>query len=114
MTQSHLSLNPWLTSYILQYAAVKSRYEIDKYLIEAGCEPTEIELAWQQQLSPKMETKSFKTKLQSKFTLLFISYQIFGLVFLLVFLFGWIVIPGWAFSLIALSWGMLLVLMRNK
>lgn len=43
---SEAGLNPWLTSYIAQYRDKKSRYEIDKFLIESGYNPAEIELAW--------------------------------------------------------------------
>jgi hypothetical protein len=45
-------LNPWLVSYLVQHHPTKSRYEIDKYLIEAGYSPKEIEIAWQR-LAPQ-------------------------------------------------------------
>lgn len=47
MQQSQKTLNPWLVSYITQNRASKNRYEIDKYLIEAGYEPAQIEATWQ-------------------------------------------------------------------
>src|SRR5689334_9063449 len=34
-------------SYIKQHQASQTRYQIDKYLIEAGYNPAEIELVWQ-------------------------------------------------------------------
>lgn len=39
-------INPWLASYVDQHQGKQTRYEIDKYLIEAGYNPAEIELAW--------------------------------------------------------------------
>lgn len=43
---SQQNLNPWLLSYVTQQHQKQSRYEIDKYLIEAGYSPGEIELVW--------------------------------------------------------------------
>src|SRR5690242_11808550 len=39
-------INPWLNSYIEQHYLSKSRYDIDRYLINAGYDPKEIEEAW--------------------------------------------------------------------
>lgn len=46
-TQQTETVNPWLVSYIEQHRNNQSRYEIDKYLIETGYNPAEIEQAWQ-------------------------------------------------------------------
>lgn len=51
MQQTPSSLNPWLLSYVLQRHKSRSRYEIDRYLIEAGYNPTQIEVTWQTVLS---------------------------------------------------------------
>lgn len=47
MQQASQSLNPWLLSYVEQHRNKQSRYQIDKYLIDAGYDVSEIELAWQ-------------------------------------------------------------------
>jgi hypothetical protein len=39
--------NPWLISYLSENQRLKSRYELDKYLLEAGHTPQDIELAWE-------------------------------------------------------------------
>ena len=46
MQPSQQALNPWLVSYIQQNHSTKSRYEIDRYLIETGHNPAEIEAVW--------------------------------------------------------------------
>src|SRR5690348_8008923 len=61
MQQSSQSLNPWLVSYIRQHKNTQTRYDIDKYLINAGYNPTEIEEVWQHlsknPLKPVVEKK---------------------------------------------------------
>jgi hypothetical protein len=47
MHPSQQAPNQWLISYIEQYKDKKSRYEIDRYLIEAGYNGSEIETGWQ-------------------------------------------------------------------
>jgi hypothetical protein len=38
--------NRWTVLYIRQHYLYRSRYEIDRYLLECGCAPTELELIW--------------------------------------------------------------------
>ncbi len=52
VAQSQPSINPWLKNYISQDQSSKSRYEIDRFLIEAGYEPNQIEKAWELLLNP--------------------------------------------------------------
>jgi hypothetical protein len=70
MPQFQKPLNPWLTSYISQNAKNKSRFEIDKYLIQAGYDPTEIELAWQWVASGKKIKKAEVNRLEIIYTLI--------------------------------------------
>jgi hypothetical protein len=47
MQQTSESSNYWLVSYITHQCKRQSRYEIDKYLLEAGYKAQDIEVAWQ-------------------------------------------------------------------
>jgi hypothetical protein len=67
MQQSSQSLNPWLLSYIEQQRSKQSRYKIDKYLLDSGCDPAEIELVWQFfEAPPPIKTASFFKKNQKE------------------------------------------------
>lgn len=74
------SLN-WITIYIRFHSKERSRYEIDRYLLEAGCDAAEIEAAWQNILTgkPPASLKRLKKRLkQISFLLLLLGAVLAG------------------------------------
>jgi hypothetical protein len=47
LQQAEATLNPWLFSYIRQHQNQQTRFEIDRYLLNEGANPVEIEAVWQ-------------------------------------------------------------------
>lgn len=84
MPESPQSLNPWLVSYITQHHKRQNRYEIDRYLIESGYNPLEIEAVWQT-LQNQTSPRRIPIKLRSvrMFLTYLILMQIASLIFIL-------------------------------
>ena len=79
MSQPSQSLNPWLISYIEQQRAKQSRYQIDKYLIELGNDPAEIELVWQSfEPPPPIKTTPFFQKKWKEILLVTLVFLVFA------------------------------------
>jgi len=55
MEQPKPPLNRWLLGYILQYQQSRTRYEIDRFLLDSGYPATEIEAAWKTALSDQQQ-----------------------------------------------------------
>ena len=57
MSESEKGSNAWLKIYVRYYRHLRTRYEIDRYLLEAGCDPVALEAAWQVVLSEEASTR---------------------------------------------------------
>jgi hypothetical protein len=82
MTQAQQPLNPWIMSYINEQRHKQSRYEIDKFLLDAGCNPVDIELAWQNlehASSPLADTPAAQPNLITR-----ICYIIAAVIFVII------------------------------
>ncbi len=82
------SFNPRLVNYIQQHYGKNSRYEIDRYLLEAGHNPAEIEAVWEalalEDIAPAKAKAGRKYFNQQFFLMLALALGIVGLLFVLL------------------------------
>ncbi len=66
MPKLEKDLNPWIFSYIRHHHNAHSRYEIDRYLIETGANPAEIEEVWAHLVAPPAGKPSRQAVIKSR------------------------------------------------
>lgn len=57
MSESEKGSNAWLKIYVRYHRHLRTRYAIDRYLLEAGCDPVALEAAWQAVLSEETSAR---------------------------------------------------------